>query len=245
MAMARKPAPPPRRAARPASPAPGGHPAAGSNRAKIVAALLTLLADKRLENIGLAEIARQAGVPLASVRDEFSSTLAILAAHMKDIDRAVLAQDFSDMAEEPARERLFDVLMRRLEALAPHKAAVRSLLHSASSHPSTGMAVNGLSVRSLQWMLSAADIGASGPKGMVRAQGLALLYASVLRTWVRDDDPGLARTMADLDRALARGQRWSGYLDDLCAIPAGVCRLRSRFRRRDDEPEESGESVAA
>ena len=51
--------------------------------------------------------------------------------------------------------------------------------------------------------------------------GLALLFGSVLRTWVRDDDPGLARTMAALDRALARGQRFSGFLDDLSTSRRG------------------------
>jgi hypothetical protein len=74
---------------------------------------------------------------------------------------------------------------------------------------------------------------------MMRAQGLALLFASVLRTWTRDDDPGLARTMAALDRALARGQRFSGFLDDLCHIPARLCRLRPRRRRRDDDSEDA------
>jgi len=34
------------------------------------------------------------------------------------------------------------------------------------------------------------------PRGMVRAQGMAFLFASVLRTWVDDDDPGHARSMA-------------------------------------------------
>ncbi len=81
-------------------------------------------------------------------------------------------------------------------------------------------------------MLTAAGIGASGPRGMLRAQGLALLFGSVLRTWVRDDDPGLARTMAALDRALGRGQRFAGLLDDLCRIPSRLCRLRARWRRR-------------
>jgi hypothetical protein len=61
----------------------------------------------------------------------------------------------------------------------------------------------------------------------------------VLRTWVHDDDPGLARTMAALDRALARGQRVAGFLDDLCRIPARLCRLGSRRRRRHDDSEES------
>jgi len=154
---------------------------------------------------------------------------------MKEIDRAVLAGGDAEMAEEPPRERLFDVLMRRLEVLAPHKDAVRSLVRSATRNPGLAFALNGLAVRSQQWMLTAADIGASGPRGMLRAQGLALLFASVLRTWINDEDEGLARTMAALDRALARGQRWSGFLDGLLRIPASACRLRPRRRRRADD----------
>ena len=177
---------------------------------------------------------------LAQLRGEFASTLAILAAHIKDIDRAVLAEDLSDMADEPPRERLFDVLMRRLET---HGAAPRSgALADALGEPQSAARAwrsTALAVRSQQWMLTAAGIGASGPRGMMRAQGLALLFGSVLRTWIDDDDPGLARTMAALDRALARGQRFAGLLDDLCYVPSRLCRLRSRRRRRADDAEES------
>jgi AcrR family transcriptional regulator len=201
--------------------------------------LLALLAEKPIERIALAEIAARAGVSLAQMRATFSSPLAIVAAHMKDIDRAVLAGESSDMEEEPARERLFDVLMRRLEALAPHREAVRSLLRSARRQPALALAFNALALRSQKWMLAAAGINASGPSGTLRAQGLALLFGSVLRTWVRDDDPGLARTMAALDRALARGQRFAGFLDDLCFIPSRLCRLRGRRRERFDDSEES------
>jgi hypothetical protein len=92
-------------------------------------------------------------------------------------------------------------------------------------------------------MLSAAGIGASGPRGMIRAQGLAVLFGSVLGTWMDDDDPGQARTMAALDRTLARGQRFAGLLDDLFAIPSRLCRSRSRRRRR--RGEHSGERATA
>jgi AcrR family transcriptional regulator len=210
------------------------------DREKIIAAFLTLLADKPIERIGFAEIAEASGVSLAQLRGEFASTLAILAAHMKSIDRAVLSEDFGDVEEEPARERLFDVLMRRIEILAPHREAVRSLTRSARRNPPLALALNGLAVRSQQWMLTAAGIGASGPRGMIRAQGLAALFGGVLRTWIHDDDPGLARTMAALDRALARGQRFVGLIEDLCRIPARLCRLRPRRRRG-----ESSEDTAA
>jgi AcrR family transcriptional regulator len=236
--MARRPA---RKAARKSTRAAPARSAAApaTDRDKIIAALLALLADQPFETIGFSDIAGRAGVSLAQLRGEFGSTLAILAAHLKAVDRAMLAEDLSDMAEEPARERLFDVLMRRLEALAPHRAAVRSLLRSARRDPPLALALNAMAVRSQQWMLSAAGISASGPRGMIRAQGLALLFASVLRTWTHDEDPGQARTMAALDRALARGQRFAGFLDDLCYIPSRLCRLRSRRRRRDDESEDT------
>jgi AcrR family transcriptional regulator len=234
--MARKPArrapnPPPR----PPAAAAAASPPPSTDREKIVAAFLALLAAEPFERIALTDVATAAGVSLAELRDEFPSTLAILAAHVKATDRAVLAADVSDMTEEPERERLFDVLMRRLEILAPHREAVRSLLRSARRDPPLALALNGLAVRSQHWMLTAAGIGASGPRGMIRAQGLALLFASVLRAWVDDDDPGHARTMAALDRALGRGQRLLGLMEDVCAIPARLSRLRPRRRRRDDD----------
>jgi AcrR family transcriptional regulator len=243
--MARRPA---RKTAAKSAPSasarkPAAAAAPGSEREKIIAAFLALLAEKPIEQIGFAEIAKEAGVTLAQLRGEFASTLAIYAAHIKAVDRAVLALDLSDMADEPPRERLFDVLMRRLETLAPHREAVRSLLRSAGRNPPLALALNRFAVRSQQWMLTAAEINATGPRGMVRAQGLAVLFVSVLRAWTRDDDPGLARTMAALDRALARGQRFSGFLDDLCHIPSRLCRLRSRWRRRGDD--DADEETAA
>jgi AcrR family transcriptional regulator len=236
--MARKPARPARRV-RAASNgnSPRESSPAATEREKIVAAFLTLLAETSLERISLAEIAGSAGVTLAQLRGEFGSPLAILAAYLKDVDRAVLIEDFSDMEEEPPRERLFDVLMRRLEKMTPHRRAIRSLMRSARGNPPLTLALNGLAVRSQKWMLAAAGIGGSGPRGALRAQGLAVLFSSVLRTWVRDDDPGLARTMAALDRALARGQRFVGLLDDLLFLPSRLCRLRPRRRRDDDEEE--------
>jgi AcrR family transcriptional regulator len=210
----------------------------------IVGAFMALLADKRIEDIGFAEIARRAGVSLSTLRVKYSSKIEILTAHMREVDRAVLDGIDSGMADEPPRERLFDVLMRRLDLLAQDKAAVQSLQRSVMLIPGLALALNGLTVRSMQWMLTAADVSASGPKGMVRAQGLALMFASVLRTWVHDDDPGQARTLAALDRALSSGQRWAGLLDDLCRIPEAACNARRAFGRRRGDRRDS-ESAAA
>lgn len=217
----------------------------GSIRERIIEAFFALLAEKSYEQIGLAEIAEGAGVSLAELREEFGSTLAILAGHIKETDRAVLAGIDADMAEEPAREQLFDVLMRRLELLEPHKEAIRSLMRSAARNPGLALALNALAVRSQQWMLTAANITAAGPLGHLRAQGLALLFANVLRTWVDDDEKGAPRTLAALDRALASGQRWSGLLDDVCKIPTNVCKRVGQRRGRSRKSSRAGDEAAA
>jgi AcrR family transcriptional regulator len=233
--MARKP---------PQSPsAPGTEPEPGPTRAtppsdrdRIIAAFMTILRARAFEDIGFSEIAARAGVSLAGLRNEFGSKLAILSAYIKSVDRNVLDGIDADMASEPARERLFDVLMRRIEVLAPEKDAIRSLMRSVQSDPCLAMALNCMAVQSQQWMLTAADIDATGARGAVRAQGTALLFARVLQTFVHDDDPGHARTMAALDRQLSRGERLSGFLDQLCRFaPSRFVSRGWRDRRRDPD----------
>jgi AcrR family transcriptional regulator len=240
--MARRPVRPPRPDEGPENPP-------LSNRDKIIAAFFALLPGQAFENIEYADIAARAGVSRETLRGEFSSKFSILAAYVKAIDRKVLAGEDADMADEPPRERLFDVLMRRLEAMHDDRQALRSLMRSGRRDPALALALNGLAVRSQRWMLTAANIGSAGPLGLVRAQGLAVLYASVMQTFLDDDDEGLARTMAALDRALGRGQRWSGFLDDVCRLmPRGG--LLPRCRRREDRGRDSwresgGEEVVA
>jgi len=234
--MARRPK---RERKRPAPP-----PRGTSDRDKAVDALMALLTERSFEDIGLAEIAGRAGLKLSQLRAEFGSPLAILAAHIKDIDRIVLAGGDAGIAEESPRDRLFDVLMRRLEALEPYKEATRSLLRSARRNAGLALALNAMAVRSQHWMLEAAGIGAHGPKGMLRAQGAALLFARVLAVWLDDDEEGHDRTMAALDRGLASAERWSGFLDDLMCIPAAICR-GPRRRRRPPLDEGPAEAEAA
>jgi AcrR family transcriptional regulator len=215
-----------------------GAPNQPSKRDRVIDALMALLSERSIEDIGFDDVALRAAVSLADCRAEFGSLLSIVAAYSKDVDRQVLAGGDADVADEPPRERLFDVLMRRLEIMAPRKRAIRSLLRSARRSPGLAVALNGLAVRSQKWMLTAAGIKTAGRRGMLQAQGLALLYGSVLRIWIGDDDPGQARTMAALDRELARGARWASMIEDACRFASIFDRRgRSRSARRAEAPD--------
>jgi AcrR family transcriptional regulator len=213
-----------------------------ADRDKLVEAFLALLAEGPIERIGFARLAVRAGVSLAELRAEFDSTLEVLAAFMRDTDRKVLAGGDPDLADEPARERLFDVLMRRIEILRPHREAVRSLARSARRDPALALALNRMSHRSQKWMLAAAGVDASGVQGDLRAQGLVVVMARTLRVWLDDEDPGLARTMATLDRELAHGERMLNFVGDLCRL---IPRFGPRWRARRRPPDNPASSAAA
>lgn len=217
-------------------------------REKILGAFLTLLAEKRFERIELSQVAQLANVTLADLRGEFGSTFDMVAAFMRETDKKVLAGGEQlaldpELDEQSARDRLFEVLMRRFEALSPYREAVRSLYRSARTNPQLAMGLNKLAVRSQQWMLSAANIGSSGMIGGMRAQALSCFFAKAMKTWLDDEDPGLARTMASLDRELATAERLAGFAREMCRfLPGG----RPRRSRRDDTfPQDPNAPVAA
>jgi len=197
-------------------------------RNAIIDALLALAAEADWEAISLDDLAARAGVSLAQLRNAYDGRLAVIADFASRIDQAVLAGIDADMAGEPPRERLFDVLFARLEALAPYRQAIGGLGAAARRDPLLALELNRIVTTSMGWMLTGAGISATGAGGLVRAQGLALVWARVLRTWLDDDDPGLARTMAALDRRLREGERIIVGLERLARLLPGPFGRRRR-----------------
>jgi AcrR family transcriptional regulator len=210
----------------PASPqgvaAPVSPPRSGDPKTRIVDALMELAAERRWEDITLSEIALRAGLSLADFRDHFPSKGAVLAGFVRRIDRIVLEGTTADLAGETAKERLFDVLMRRIDALKPYRDALQSISDWARGDLLGSAALNGVMVNSMRFMLEAAGIDSEGPVGTLKLQGLAMAWNRVVDTWFEDDDPGLSATMAALDRELARGDRLVARAEDLERLTAPI-----------------------
>jgi hypothetical protein len=217
------------------------------SRDAVVDALMRLAVDRPWSDIELVDVAREAGISLADLRDMFPSKGAILGAFSRRIDRQVIEGTTEDLAEEPARERLFDVMMRRLDALAPYKRALRRIAHGMRGDPLSLAAMNQLALNSQRYMLAAAGIPTEDALGFLKLQGAVLIHANTLETWFDDDDPALAKTMARLDREIRRGERIIERADDVRRLTApfralGTALLdRSRRPRRRDRPIRDGE----
>jgi len=62
----------------------------------------------------------------------------------------------------------------------------------------------------MAWALEAAGVSTGGLRGILRMKALAGLYLMTMRTWLRDETPDQAETMASLDRNLKRMGRFVG-----------------------------------
>ena len=152
----------------------------------------------------LADIADKADLSLAELHAEFSSKSRILTGFSRRIDGIVLAGIPRDLADESPRDRLFDVLMRRLDALDPYKAALANIAGDGVGDPVAVLSAGCRIGRSMSWMLEAAGLSGAGLKGRLRVKGLAAIWLLTLRAWLADDSDDKARTMAVLDRHLSR-----------------------------------------
>jgi AcrR family transcriptional regulator len=176
-------------------------------RSKIVDAMMKLAAERRFEDIAIRDIAAEAGVSLADFRDAFPSKGAVLGAFSRRIDRQVLTVPLGDLSSSSARDRLFDVLMRRLDAMAPYREALREIFAWLRRDPAGLIEMNRLTVNSMRFMLEAAEVSSENPGGALKVQGLALSWSRVFAIWLDDTPPDFAKTMAALDRELMRGER--------------------------------------
>jgi len=214
-------------------------------RTDIIKATLELAAEKPILSVSLGDIAERANVSLADLRTRYQSRIAILEDFSAHIDEQSLAGGVADHGEPP-RERLLDIMMRRFDALAPYRPGLKGIRTAAMRDPLFAATLNHIAVGSQKWTLAAARLEPHGPfapaRRLARAEALVLVTATVLPTFLKDDDEGLPKTMAALDAALKRLDRVASVVtrmetmvDRLCARGPRWKNRRSKRADRDDD----------
>jgi AcrR family transcriptional regulator len=155
--------------------------------------------------LSLSDIADEAGVSLGQADVVILSKAVIVSRFMKRIDQHVLDGAAVD-ATESVRDRLFEVLTRRFDALAQHKCAVAAILGGLCAEPAAALAQTSRVLCSVEWILEAARVPSNGLLGLVRIKGLVLIYANALRVWLADYTVDMAKTMPAVDQGLRRAE---------------------------------------
>ena len=151
--------------------------------------------------VTVVEAAREAGLPLDHARVRYPSAACLLLRLGVLADQAALIDDGS---EGTARERLFDMLMRRFDVLQQYREGVRAVLRAVPFDPGLVLMLSAATRSSMTWMAQAAGLETQGLAGAARVAGLVGIWLQAVRAWDRDESPDLAGTMAALDRSFDR-----------------------------------------
>lgn len=181
-------------------------------RRRVALVAMEIAARDGWRRVGPVGVAKEAGLDLAAYYRRFPERADLLAAVSRIADEAVLSEDAEPAADESARDRLFDVLMRRFDALLPFRNGLAAVYRGLRHEPLTALAFASVVRRSMGWMLRAARLDADGAGAPLRVAGLCAVYLRVFPVWLGDETPDLARTMAALDGALRRVEGWTTAL---------------------------------
>jgi AcrR family transcriptional regulator len=175
-----------------------------SDAEAIASAAVRLAGRRGWRNLALADIAAEAGVSLGTLAGIYACRPDILDGFERMIDRRMLSRAAAEDTGDKPRDRLFDIIMERLEALHPYRDGVRRIARELPFDPISGLVLAAALPRSMAWMYEGARIPAEGPFMPAKLAALGGLYLSVLRVWLNDESQDLAKTMAALDRQLDR-----------------------------------------
>lgn len=178
-----------------------------STEDKLIDAALALAAERPWRTLALPEIADHAKVQIGEALLSLPSRDRIQRALIDRVDAQVFGSLKDDPLDGSVKDKLFDILMRRFDALDGHQAALRSMAKDAARDPLGTACTGARFLKSMALSLQAAGVSAEGCAGAAKAKALAVIQLNASRVWMNDEDPGLARTMAALDKGLASAEK--------------------------------------
>jgi AcrR family transcriptional regulator len=190
----------------------------------LIAALWRVIAAHGWPGLTMRRLAAEAGTDTATLRERFPTRLDLLLLHGRVMDQAVLAGTIPGQGGS-VRDRIFDVLMRRLDAMQPHRDGILRLFEDMRRDPAIALALAPHIGVAMRWMLEAAEVEAKSCEARLLALGLAGVWLATIRAWAKDESPDMGTTMAALDNALDRAERIARPLGllrgDVEAAPVG------------------------
>lgn len=182
---------------------------------RLIDAALELAAESGWRRLTMAAIAERAGMPLNQALRVHGSRNDVLRAMGRHVDAAMLDEALSFTAQDGPRDRLFDMLMRRFDALSPWRKGLAAIIRDLPADPVTFVVSMQGVYHSMGLALEAASLPADGFNGLATRKGLAAVYLSTMRVWTEDDTEDLSRTMSALDKNLDRAE----------SVVSTVCRV--------------------
>lgn len=179
---------------------------------KIIDGALTIAQSMGWQFVTLQDIAKEADVSLADIREHFDDKNDIVTSYWRRLDQKMLSSVSEPDLSVSTKDRLFEIFMERFDLLNDDREALVSILSSFKCDPKQIVISSPNVCKSMNWILEAIGEDSNGLQGMAKVMGLTALYLKVLRDWINDDSEDLSKTMASLDGALTHYEQAGSYI---------------------------------
>lgn len=161
------------------------------------------------------DLAVTAKLPLHEVYKQISGRSQLLRQLNDRLDQAMFSFDLAELAPLSVRERLFELLMRRFDAMLPYKPALQQFSQKSEMTPLLLTSSLCNLDRMAERLLDAVGVTQRGLKRRLARRALMAAYVDIVRVWITDDGEDQALTMARLDKRLgqmeqAANWKWPG-----------------------------------
>jgi hypothetical protein len=173
--------------------------------------LLAILAQQGWRCYPTASLASALGIAEPQLQACFPSPGSVITALNRYLNQAML-DGYAVVVGESVRDRLFDLIMRRFDAMLPYRPALVRLTRDWWCHPLLKASVLETTKGTIALMLRQAGGPTHGWQKSLAEAGLTLLYADTMRIWLKDDSSDQGQTMARLERNLERADGWAHKL---------------------------------
>ena len=182
-------------------------------RRDLARAALSLAAAGSWREVTLVRLAHAANRPVSEL---YGASLGEAVDCVEEAFDRAIGEDLDKLDPgQSVRDRLFELIMRRFEAMEPHRTAVLAMEQGGDRDPVMMAAAHQRHVRCARWVLALAGLEADGMTGQARAQGLGVIIGQARAAWRGDEAGDFAKTMASLDKNLRRAEetfgRWAGF----------------------------------
>ena len=174
---------------------------------QIIEIFLELLVEKGWASTTVEDVAHRLSLPMNEIIALLPSKergFSLLASYAED---EVFNQlRLEEIAQYSEKERAMEVLLTKLEAMSPFKVFLKYLRANFLSLTEVSLPFAMAELSSLERILGYYGFNQSSLLSELKRKGLFGVYLLAMDTWLKDETPDLAPTLAKLDSLLSKGE---------------------------------------
>ena len=177
---------------------------AAKKKTDLIALAFEMIVENGWQQLTMSKLAERGGMKLSELYTQLPGKSHIIGQFARRMDAATFNFNLAEMADLSPRDRLFDVIMRRFDALGPYKPAFVEINRRREMDCLAAVCLFCQMDKFAGRLLDVCDKPFKGVRQRFARRLLMAAYAKVFAVWLSDESEDLAATMAELDKRLGQ-----------------------------------------